>query len=186
MMNSETTLRSTRSASGWSIVWGILMLICGVLAIAMPLASSIGIVIVLGWLILFSAVWHLIYAFQAGSAGRVIWQILLALLYAFVAVYMLMHPLMGLLSLTLVLAVFLLIEGVLEIVLYFSLRQTPNAGWLLLNGILALILGGLIWFHWPSSSVAIVGTLVGISLIFSGISRIMLSAALRQLTAAMP
>ena len=120
----------------------------------------------------------------AGSVGGVLWQILLGLLYGFVAIYMLIHPLLGVLSLTLVLGVFLLIEGVFEIILYFNVRHTANAGWVLFNGIITLLLGGLIWFHWPSSSVGIIGTLVGISLIFSGISRIMLSLAVRRVTSA--
>ncbi|MBV9008175.1 MAG: HdeD family acid-resistance protein [Verrucomicrobia bacterium] len=183
---SATTAATTRKATGWSILWGVLMLICGILAIAMPLASSIGLVILLGWLILFSALWHLIYAFQAGHAGAVLWQILLALLYGFVAIYMLIHPLLGVLSLTLVLGIFLVIEGVFEIILYFNIRTTSNAGWVLLDGIITLILGGLIWFHWPSSSVWVIGTLVGISLIFSGISRIMLCSAMRRLTPVTP
>ena len=181
-MNSETTLGSVRKASGWSIVWGILMLICGMLAIAMPLASSIGLVILLGWLILFAAIWHLVFAFHSESIGGILWKVLLALLYGFVAVYMLVHPLLGVLSLTLLLACFLLVEGVMEIILYFNIRNASNSGWVLLDGIITLLLGGLIWFHWPSSSVWVIGTLIGISLIFSGISRIMLSSAIRRLT----
>lgn len=177
---------AVRKASGWSTVWGVLMLICGILAVAMPIASSIGIVIVLGWLLLFSAIWHLIYAFQGGSVRGVLWQILLALLYGAVAIYMLIHPLLGVVSLTLVLGLFLVIEGVFEIILYFNIRNSPNAGWILFDGIITLILGGLIWFHWPSSAVWVIGTLVGISLIFSGISRIMLSSAIRRLTPVTP
>ena len=185
-MNSETTPGAARKASGWSILWGVLFLICGIVAIAMPIASSIGIAILLGWLILFSAVWHLIYAFQAKGVGGVLWQILLALLYGCIGIYMLIHPLLGVLSLTLVLGVFLVIEGAFEIILYFNIRRTSNAGWVLFNGIITLILGGLIWFHWPSSSVWVIGTLVGISLIFSGISRIMLSFAIGRVTSATP
>jgi uncharacterized membrane protein HdeD (DUF308 family) len=183
-MNSETALGSGRKASGWSIVWGILMLICGMLAIAMPLASSIGLVILLGWLVLFAAVWHLIFAFQSHHIGGILWKVLVALLYGFVGVYMLMNPLLGVLSLTLVLACFLLVEGVMEIILYFNIRNASNSGWVLLDGIITLFLGGLIWFHWPSSSLWVIGTLIGISLIFSGISRIMLASAIRRLTPA--
>lgn len=171
-----------RSASGWFIVWGILMLICGLLAIFMPLASSIGLVILLGWLILFSAVWHLIFAFQTRGLGNILWQVLLAILYGFAGFYMLWHPLLGVLTLTLVLAIFLLFEGALEIILYFNIRRVRKSIWVLLNGIITLVLGFLIWLHWPSTSVWVIGTLVGISLIFSGISRIMLSTAVRRLT----
>jgi len=95
-------------------------------------------------------------------------------------VYMLMHPLLGVVSLTLLLAIFFVIEGLVEIVLYFNIRGAANAGWVLFDGIVTLILGYLIWRRWPSSSVWVIGTLVGISLIFSGISRFMLSSAARR------
>lgn len=93
---------------------------------------------------------------------------------------MLMHPLLGLISLTLVLAVFLLIEACLEIILYFNIRHIANSGWVLFDGIITLILAILIWAQWPSSSVWVIGTLVGISLIFSGISRLMLSGSIHE------
>ena len=63
------------------MVWGILMFICGILAITMPLASSVGIVIVLAWLILFAAVFHLVFAFQSHSVGGFLWKVLLAIVY---------------------------------------------------------------------------------------------------------
>ena len=85
---------------------------------------------------------------------------------------------------TLLLAIFLVIEGIVEIVLYFNIRGAANAGWVLFDGIVTLILGFLIWRRWPSSSVWVIGTLVGISLIFSGISRFMLSSAVRRVTSA--
>lgn len=181
-MNSEITVGSVRKASGWSMVWGIIMFICGILAIALPLASSVGIVIVLAWLILFAGVCHLIFAFQSHSIGGFLWKVLLAIVYGFAGVYMLMHPLLGVISLTFLLAIFFLIEGVVEIIFYFKIRGAANAGWVLFDGIVTLILGFLIWRQWPSSSVWVIGTLVGISLIFSGISRFMLSSAVRRVT----
>lgn len=158
------------------MAWGILMIICGVLAICLPLASSIWFVIILAWLIIAVGIWHLIFAFHAHGAGSVLWQILLAVLYGAIGVYILMHPLLSVLSLTLVLAIFFALEGVIEIVLYFTLRGVSHSGWVLVDGIVTLILGILIWRHWPSSSIWVIGTLVGISLIFSGISRFLLTS----------
>jgi uncharacterized membrane protein HdeD (DUF308 family) len=179
-MNMATTAGDLKKATGWSIAWGILMIVCGLLAISLPLASSMGLVLILAWLILFAGVSHLIFAFHAQGVGGVLWQILLAVLYGAAGVYMLMHPLLGVLSLTLVLAIFLTLEGVVEIVLYFTLRGAKHSGWVLLDGIVTLVLGILIWRQWPSSSVWVIGTLVGISLIFSGFSRIMLASAARS------
>ncbi len=162
------------------MVWGIVMFICGMIAIAMPLVSSIGIVILLAWVILFAGVSHLIFAFHARGVGSILWQILLGVLYLAAGIYLLINPVLGVVSLTLVLAVFLVLEGIVEIALYFSCGASSMPGWVLLDGIITLILGILIWRHWPSSSVWVIGTLIGISLIFSGISRIMLSVAARR------
>jgi len=92
-----------------------------------------------------------------------------------------MNPLVGLASLTLALAVYLFVEGVLEFILSFRLRPLPGSGWLLFDGIITLILAIMIWKTWPSSSEWVIGTLVGISMLFSGISRLMLSLAARRL-----
>ena len=183
-MNAETTVGVVRKVSGWSMLWGFVMFICGILAISLPLASSIGIVIVLAWLILFAGISHLIFAFQCHSVGGVLWQILLAVVYGLAGFYMLMNPLLGVLSLTLVLAVFLLAEGILELVIYFRIRRIRHAGWVLFDGIVTLILGFFIWAQWPSSAVWVIGTLIGISLIFSGISRFMLALAVRNVGSA--
>jgi uncharacterized membrane protein HdeD (DUF308 family) len=171
---------SVEQGGASSIIWGILMLICGILAIALPLASGIGVAIVIGWLILFSAVWHLIFAFRSRGVGGVLWQLLLAILYGAAGIFIVINPVVGLASLTLVLAVFLLIEAGLEIGLYFSIRHLAGAGWVLFDGIITFILGLLVWIQWPVSSAWFLGTLVGISLIFSGISRLMLAGAVHR------
>jgi uncharacterized membrane protein HdeD (DUF308 family) len=93
---------------------------------------------------------------------------------------LLFNPLAGLAWLTLVLATFLLIEAALEFVLYFNIRRRVNAGWVLFDAIITLLLGILIWARWPFSSVWAIGTLIGVSLIFSGISRLMLSSAVSR------
>jgi len=179
-MTPQTSGASIKKASGWSMVWGVLMVVCGALAVGVPLASSIGIVILLAWLILLAGIWHLVFAFHSHSIGGFLWKMLVAVIYVIAGIYMLMNPLLGVVSLTLVLAVLFLFEGIIEIALYFSMRASRHSGWVLFDGIVTLILGILIWRQWPSSSVWVIGTLVGISLIFSGISRLMLSSAARN------
>jgi uncharacterized membrane protein HdeD (DUF308 family) len=181
-MNGDASAGAVGTGGGRSMVWGILMLVCGLLAIALPWASSIGVVIIIGWAILFSAVWHLIFAFHTRGVGGVFWQLLLAVIYGAAGIYILFNPLAGLVTLTLVLAIFLLIEAGLETALYLSLRRTANAGWILFDAIVTLVLAILIWAQWPSSSLWVLGMLVGISLIFSGISRITLASAIRART----
>ena len=115
------------------------------------------------------------------SIGGALWKLLLAVFYGFTGFYMVTHPILGVATVTIVLAVFLFCEGVVEIAFYFHIRRAANAVWVLFDGIVTLILGYLIWAHWPSNLDWVLGTLVGISLMFSGISRFMLSRAFPRL-----
>ena len=178
-LKGENVMNDSTSMGGkGNMIWGILMLICGFLAISLPFASGIGVAIVIGWVLLATGVWHLLFGFRSGSGiGGFLWQLLLAIVYGAAGLMLLFRPLAGLAWLTLVLATFLLIEAVLEFVLYFNIRTGRDAGWVLVDAFITLLLGILIWAHWPSSSIWAIGTLIGISLIFSGISRLMLSSA---------
>src|SRR5438046_5121931 len=161
------SISAARTGKG-NMIWGILMLICGFLATTLPLASGIGVAIVMGWLLLISGVWHLLFGFRSGSGiGGFLWQLLLAIVYGAAGLMILLYPLAGLAWLTLVLATFLLIEAALEFVLYFKIRCRVNAGWVLVGGIVTLLLGILFWAHWPFSSVWAMGTLIGVRLTFS-------------------
>jgi uncharacterized membrane protein HdeD (DUF308 family) len=91
-----------------------------------------------------------------------------------------MHPVLGVASLTLVLASLFLIEGILDIVLFFNMRSVKGSNWVLFDGIITLLLGVMIYAQWPVSSLWAIGTLVGISMIFSGVSRVMISLAVRK------
>jgi uncharacterized membrane protein HdeD (DUF308 family) len=124
---------------------------------------------------------HLVATFTGGGAGRVIWQVILGIIYIVGGIYFLTHPLLGLGTLTLLLAVIILMEAVLEFIAYFRARNEGGSGWMLFNGVITLFLGGLIWLHWPSSSVWAIGTLVGVNLLMTGISRLMLGMAARKL-----
>ena len=169
-----------RQASRWSIVWGVLLVILGALALASPLMAAVAVNVVISWLIVLAGVVHLITAFYSHRAGSVIWRVLVGLAYVFFGVYLIAHPAVGVASLTLVLATLFLIEGILNIALYFQVRAMQRAGWFLLDGIITLILGLMIYLQWPSSSAWAIGTIVGISLIVSGVTRLMLSLAVRD------
>ncbi len=116
-----------------------------------------------------------VYAFQIRERGGFIWQLLLGVLYAATGVMLFVYPRTGVLTLTLLLGSFLLTEAVFELSLAFRLRPQPNWTWVLGDGIITLILGGIIWFQWPFDAPWIIGTLVGASILSTGISRVMLS-----------
>lgn len=170
-----------RASLGWSIVLSVIMIVAGILAIAMPLAAAIAVNIFVAWMLMFSGAAHLVFAWQRRHSRGFIWQLLLGILYAFIGAYILVNPALGLISLTLAIAVYLLFEGVLELILAFQIRPTRAWGWLLFDGILTLVLGFMIWMAWPAGSELIIAILVGISMLFSGISRLMLSLAAHHL-----
>ena len=113
-----------------------------------------------------------------------IWKLLLGLAYLFFGAYLIMHPVLGVASLTLVLASLFLIEGILDIILFFKMRAVGGSSWVLVDGIVTLLLGLMIYVQWPSSSAWAIGILVGVSMISSGATRVMLSLTVRKVTTA--
>lgn len=180
---ANAMMSDVHRAATWSIVLSVLMIAAGVLAICIPMVAGVAVTAVVGWLLVLSGFLHLAFAWRAGHAGAVLWEILLGVLYAAVGFYLLAQPVAGMASLTLVLAAYLVAEGVLELALSFQRRPAAGSGWLLADGIITLVLAVMIWSTWPSSAAWVVGTLVGISMLTSGITRLMLSTAVRRLTA---
>lgn len=179
-MTEQSSIDIVRHASTWSIVWGVLLIIAGMLAISAPMIAAIAVSILLAWLIVFAGIVHLVVAFHGHRAGSIIWKLLVGIAYLCIGTYLLWHPVLGVASLTLVLACLFLIEGVLNIVLFSRMRSVRGSSWVLIDGIVTLFLGLMIYLQWPSSSAWVIGTLVGISLILSGVTRVMLSLAVRR------
>jgi uncharacterized membrane protein HdeD (DUF308 family) len=167
----------THSGS-WSIFLGVLLFIGGLVAIALPLFAGIAASVFFGWLLIFAGGAHLVYAWSERGAGAILWQILIGVAYLIAALYMLVLPVAGVIALTLVLAVYIAVSGIFELAVFFRLRGLPGTIWFLIDGLASFLLAGLIFFHWPSSSVWAIGTLVGISLLLSGIARITLPLSL--------
>jgi uncharacterized membrane protein HdeD (DUF308 family) len=182
---SVSPVAVVKKVLGLSVTLSILMILAGCLAIVVPWAAGIAITIIVGWLLVFSGAAHVVFGWHTRSNGGLIWELLLGIAYIAVGIYLLLNPTGGLASLTLALAMYLLAEGILELVLSFRLRPVPGWGWLLFDGIVTLILAIMIWKTWPSNAAWVVGTLVGISMLLSGTARLMLSLAARRLVSAL-
>ena len=165
-------------ASRWLIASAVVVFVCGVLAVVLPLTFSLGIAALLGWLFFFAAIAHLIFGIHFGS-GTMGWHAFIAGLYGLAAINLLVNPLLGIVLLALVVGVVLIVEGIIEIVLFFVLRQYRQPVWILIDGVVTLVLGIVACAHWPPASLELVQYLVGISLISSGISRLLLAFAMR-------
>ena len=183
-MNSESITQTLIKTSPWLIGWGIVVFVCGILAIILPITFSAGIAVVLGCLLLAGGIGHFIFAFHTRSVGGFFWQILIGILYLLAAVCLLVNPLLGVLSLTLFVAVFLILEGIFELILYFELRKFRHAFWLLIDGVGTLILGVVMIRQLPPASPEFIGTLFVVSMMLSAASRVIFSLAIRTLSPA--
>lgn len=164
-----------------SIAMGIVLLLVGMVAIAVPFVAGIAASVFFGWLLLTAAVAHLVYAWSERRAGAILLQVLIGMAYLVASLYMLLLPIPGVVTLTLVVAFYSLAEGAFAVALFFRLRRLRGAGWFLANGLISLLLGGLILVYWPLSSLWAVGTLMGVSLLLGGIARITLPFSLPQI-----
>ncbi|MFZ1050301.1 MAG: DUF308 domain-containing protein [Candidatus Sulfotelmatobacter sp.] len=182
-MADQSPVEIVRHASTLSILWGVLLIVFGMFAVASPFIAAVAVNVAVAWLIILAGVVHLMLAFHAHRAGRLIWKLLVGLAYVLFGVYLILHPVLGVASLTLVLAVLFLIEGILDVILFFSMRTMRGAFWVLVDGIVTLLLGLMIYVQWPSSSVWAIGVLVGVSMIISGVTQVMLSLAVRNVAA---
>jgi len=182
-MAQNTAVETVRNASTVSILWGVLLIVFGMVAICSPFVAALAVSVVVGWLVVLAGVAHVMLAFRAHGAGSMIWKLLVGIAYLCFGGYLIVHPLMGAASLTLLLASLFLIEGILNIILYVKMRPMHGSSWMLIDGIITLLLGVMIYMQWPSSSAWAIGTLVGVSMIFSGVARVMMSFAVRNATA---
>src|SRR5579884_2543872 len=158
-MRTTTKPRSPAGASsptvtdredGMSTIVPVVFIVLGVLAVAEPVVAGLAVAILVGWALVFAGVAHLIGAFAGRGFGRTAWQIVVGVVYLFCGAYFLTHPLIGLGTLTLLLAAVLFVEAAFELIVWGATRALPGGGWRLFNAIVTGLLAVLIWVHWPS------------------------------------
>jgi uncharacterized membrane protein HdeD (DUF308 family) len=168
-------LRSTVTASmqeHWVLflVEGIILVILGLAAIVVPPLATLAVAIFLGWLFLISGIVGLVTTFWMRHAPGFWWSLLSAVLGIVAGVVLIGSPVSGAISLTLVLIVFFIIEGVASIMFALEHRRELSGrwGWMLASGIVDLFLAGIIFAGLPLSAAWALGLLVGINLVFGG------------------
>lgn len=159
---------------------GILFVLLGILAIALPGFFTLGLELLIGWLFIISGIIEGYRYFKTHDIPGHTASILSAILYLIIGVLLLVYPLAGILSLTMLLTVFFILEGIAKVYLAFKLKPLRHWGVLLFNGIIALIMAAIIIGGWPLSAVWVIGLLVGINMLFFGFSLIWISLASRS------
>jgi uncharacterized membrane protein HdeD (DUF308 family) len=160
------------------LVAGILALLLGVVAIVVPAVASVATAIFIGWILVIAGGFEAVDAFAVRHRGRMAMRLVLALLTFAAGIYLLVAPLSGVFTLTVMLVIWFFAAGTARLVIGLAELGAPGAWMVALNGVLTLVLGILIAARLPSSADWAIGLLVGVDLLFWGVSLISLSRTL--------
>ncbi len=162
------------------LVQGVAMMTLGLIAVALPQIASLTIEIVIGWLFFVGGLFRTLVVLKARQAPGFWWSLLTAVLALALGLILVTQPLAGVLTLTMVLMVVFLAEGIAAILIAIDFRHhLRNWGWTLFSGLVDFVLAYLIWQGWPTTADWAVGLLVGINMIMFGLSLAMTAIAAR-------
>jgi len=147
---------------------GVIMIILGWMAIATPLLTGKSVLLLLGMMVMAGGILRMIWAFQASSLGKGILKFLLGILTLIAGSMILSNPLLASGVLAIMLAVYLFVDGLTEIMAAISLPSGQGKVWLLLDGVISIVLGGLIYAQFPLSGALAIGIFLGVKLLFAG------------------
>ena len=164
---------------GWLLALGIGLFILGVIAIGAATLTTILSIFLLGCLLLVGGVVQIAHAFSAHRWSGFFVHLFVGILYTITGLLMVVNPAAAGISITLIMAIFFLVEGAFRIIATLFARF-PHWGWQLLSGIVTFLLGMLIWSQWPLSGLTIIGIFIGVSMIFNGWGLVMLAVALKK------
>ena len=172
---------TVKAGSRAGVVWGIIVVILGILAMMAPLASGIAVTFMVAVLLLAAGIAQTIYAFRSETVLSGIGTFLFGGLAVLCGLAMMVFPGQGLAAITMFLAVFFIADGIVSLI--NGIRFRPFKGWgsMVFSGIVSLLLGWMIWSKWPVSGIWAVGILVGVRLLFTGWTMIILGSVTEDL-----
>jgi uncharacterized membrane protein HdeD (DUF308 family) len=178
----STGIEQVRKHSTWFLVLGIALIIIGMIAIGAAVEMTIISMLFLGWLLIIAGLFEVIHGFRHRPWSGFFINLLGGVLYVVAGIVMVTNPGLAAVTLTLVIAIILIIAGLFRLFIAFS---TPlhHRGWLILNGAISILLGVMIWDAWPVSGLWVIGMFIGIDMIFDGWTEIMLALSVRRLPA---
>lgn len=147
---------------------GIALVTLGVLALVLPMAAALAIELLLGWLILFGGVTQILHAFRSKGVSRFWWETGIGVLYCGIGLLLLLNPMQGLVTITLLLTILFLVEGIFKIVLAVQLMPESSWLWLLFSGLISASLGIIILLDIAGNASWVLGMMVGINFVFAG------------------
>lgn len=173
-------LHHLRRNWGWLLLWGIVLIVLGVIALIDSVYFTVVSMFVFGSVLLIAGIVEAVQAIGHRNAGHLFLHAMNAVLAIVVGIMLMRNSLVGALVVTLLLSVYFVVAGIIRIVSALAVR-VPGWGWALTNGIVTLILGILVWTQWPISGLWVIGMFIGIDLILFGWSQVALAIAVRRI-----
>ena len=178
-MNMDTVAAPLGRRWGWLLTLGIVEIIAGGIAIAVPIIASLAAVAIFGAVLLVTAILQLVHAFQVRAWPRSAWYGFGGLLYAIAGLLVIAYPLGGALTLAVLVGILFIADGTLRVAFGMSARPVIGWGWLVAGGIGSLFVGVILLLGWPATALWATGLLLGINLVFTGSTRITLALVSR-------
>jgi uncharacterized membrane protein HdeD (DUF308 family) len=170
-----------RSNWGWMLALGILFIVGGFFAFVSPFFASVAVAATVAIVFIILGAAQIFQAWGVRSWGGFFWQLLVGIIILVGGIAMYINPIVAAAGLTLVVGAMFIAKGVFQLLLGFRLRPMDGWGWIAISGVLALIVGLMIVFQFPASTLYALGILAGISLAFTGWSYVMIALAGRRL-----
>jgi uncharacterized membrane protein HdeD (DUF308 family) len=159
---------------------GVLMLVLGAVAIVVPAVASVATAIFIGWILVIASAFELANAMAVEHGGRRALRAVLAVLTFAAGLYLLVAPLDGVFTLTVILVIWFMATGTARVIVGIAERGLPGWGMTVLSGVISIVLGVLIAEKLPSSADWAIGLIVGVDLFFAGITLTSLAYTLRN------
>lgn len=176
-MSTTTLSQDISKKAGWSLLMGFLTAAIGVVMIIYPMATATVSTLFFGWALAIAGAAQIVFAFSSDTVGNFFLKLLLGILYGIAGIALVAFPPVGVVTLTWIIGVMLIADAIIEMVLAFSLPAVVNRGWLVASSLASGLLGIMILAEWPGSAVWTIGTMVGVAVLFNGVSRIAISTA---------
>ena len=181
-MAEKRWMEQAKKNAGLLIFLGFLTVIFGVVAVSAPLITGVAVAVFVGLLLLGSGAAQVVHAIKSGQWGTGFWGTVIGLLGMVAGLIMIFRPMVGLVTMTLILAAYFLVDGVSEIIAALKMKPDQGWGWVFFNGIVAVLLGFMVWRQWPVSGAWAIGLLVGIHILLTGWTMIILGTGARRVT----
>lgn len=184
LMSDGTWMEEAKKNSGLLIFLGILTVVFGVFAIGTPFITGVAVTLFVGVMLAVSGVAQIVHALKSKQWGTGFWGTVIGVFGLAAGLLMIFRPLVGLVTMTMLLAIYFLVDGISEIIAAIRIKPDQGWGWVFFNGIIAVLLGFMIWRQWPVSGAWAIGVLVGIHILLTGWTMIILGTGARSVAGA--